>query len=230
MPPTIPAGDYVMIKVRDTGTGIHPESMSHLFEPFYTTKQKGKGTGLGLASVYGILRQSSGYVWAESEPGKGANFVVCLPRTSKKWTLDAAPAHSVSPTPTATLLVVDDNEAVCRTVTALAQSLGYKVLAGSPDSALEMALRHSDEIALLITDVVMPGTSGMRLAEQVKGINPRIKVLFISGHVGTALKGADALSSEAHMLRKPFGREELAREIRKALTGGHMAGQSPQHE
>lgn len=219
VPATVPPGDYVMMTLHDTGIGIDPKIMDRIFDPFYTTKDKGKGTGLGLASVYGILRQSSGFVWAESSLGQGAKFVVCLPRTLKMAVLGPAPAQSVTATSPATLLVVDDNEAVRDAVAAFAESLGYRVLAGSPEHALELAQRHSDEIQLLITDVVMPGTSGMRLAQQVKGINPRIKVLFTSGHMNPDLGGPDVLGFEVHLLPKPFGRAELALEIKNALTG-----------
>jgi CheY-like chemotaxis protein len=207
-----------MMTVRDTGVGIDAEGMSHLFEPFYTTKEKDKGTGLGLASVYGILRQSSGFVWAESSLGEGACFTVCLPRTEKLARVEVCPNLTLSMTTPATLLVVDDSAEVRNTLAEHAKSLGYKVLTASPEGVLELAQQYAAEINVLITDVVMPRSSGPQLAGQLKAINPRIKVLFMSGYSDLAADSPDTVHTQAVLLNKPFGRVELALKIKEALS------------
>lgn len=218
VPPMVAPGEYVMMIVRDTGEGIDAEGMNHLFEPFYTTKEKGKGTGLGLASVYGILRQSSGFVWAKSSVGEGACFTTCLPRTEKLAAIDVRPPAKVRRTTPATLLVVDDAAEVRYTLAEHAKSLGYKVRTASPEEALDLAKQYVAEIDVLITDVVMPRTSGPRLAAHLKAINPRIKILFMSGYSDLAADGPDIPHNQAVRLSKPFGRRELALKIKEVLS------------
>jgi PAS domain S-box-containing protein len=217
VPHAVTPGEYVTITVQDTGTGIDAESMPHLFEPFYTTKAKGAGTGLGLASVYGILKQSSGFVWADSTPGHGACFTVCLPRTQKVTTANAVAAPAKREARSATLLVVDDDPDVRSAVAYHARSLGHKVLSSRPEDALKLALQHAKEIDVLITDIVMPDTSGPELASQVKAFIPDVKVIFISGYVDSDLIPSDTASSRVVLLHKPFGREDLAAKISAVL-------------
>lgn len=214
--PRISPGEYVMLTVGDTGTGMSPSVMHHIFEPFFTTKDDGKGTGLGLSTVYGIVRQSNGHVWAESTPGHGARIMVCLPRTPKQ----AQPLRSAVtrqlPGGKHTLLIVEDDQDVRHAVAEYLPALGYTVLTAHPAEAFALAQRHAGALDLLITDVVMPEISGPELARQVCALQPQLPALYMSGYIDDAVR-QEVLASQAPFLQKPFTLEELAAAIQRSL-------------
>ncbi len=211
-------GPYVMLTVTDTGVGMNAETLSHLFEPFFTTKGPGKGTGLGLATVYGIVKQSGGAVWPVSAPGNGTTFRIYLPRVE-----GGAPETEPVRMPDAvggneTILVVEDEAAVRKLAVSVLASGGYTVLeAGSPADGLDLEARHPGRIDLLLTDVVMPGMSGREMAERLVARRPEMKVLFMSGYVDDAIASHGVLKPGIHLLRKPFAPASLAREVREVL-------------
>ena len=214
-------GPYVMLAVSDTGTGMSAEVQSHLFEPFFTTKEKGKGTGLGLATVYGIVKQSGGYVWVYTEPGHGTTFKIYLPR------VDAAPAPRVSGVQaspvedgTETVLLAEDETAVRAVARHTLQRHGYTVLeAPSAEAALDLAQRHSGPIHLLLTDVVMPGMSGRALALRLSELRPELRVIYMSGYPEEAITRHGVLERGFTYVQKPFTPEGLARKVREVLDG-----------
>ncbi|HEX8244161.1 MAG TPA: response regulator, partial [Longimicrobium sp.] len=202
----------------DSGMGMDPEVLQHLFEPFFTTKPAGKGTGLGLSTVYGIVKQSGGYVWAESRPGQGSRFVVLLPRVPE----DAcAPAACGEPAPGrgcgATVLLVEDEDSVRSLARRVLARAGYAVLEASDgERALEVARAHGGEIALLLTDVVMPGGGGRKLAEAVAALRPETRVLYMSGYPGDAI-AEHGLAPGVDLLPKPFSPDALLRRVAAAM-------------
>jgi PAS domain S-box-containing protein len=212
------AGPHVMLAVTDTGTGMDATVRAHLFEPFFTTKEVGKGTGLGLATVYGIVKQSDGYIAVHSEPGRGSSFKIYLPR------LDARPSTS-SPglklgvsRGTETILVVEDEPAVLALSQRALETHGYVVLAASDaTTALRLVERHGGTIHLLLTDVVMPGMSGRDLADQLAARRPGTRVLYMSGYPGDAVVQHGELQPGAAFLQKPFSPDGLARKVRDVL-------------
>ena len=212
------AGAYALLAVTDTGTGMDVTVRAHLFEPFFTTKEVGKGTGLGLATVYGIVKQSGGYISVYSEPGHGSSFKIYLPRT-------VAPAESAGsaqkggPTQgTETVLVVEDEPAVLSLSQRALEAQGYVVLAAAdPPAALRVVERHGGTIHLLLTDVVMPTMSGAELAERLLSQRPGIRVLYMSGYPGDAAVQHGALPSGSAFLQKPFSPDGLARKVRDVL-------------
>jgi signal transduction histidine kinase len=219
--PTVPAGEYVMLSVSDTGTGMDESTLDRIFEPFFTTKERGKGTGLGLATVYGIVKQSGGYIWVYSEPGRGTTFKIYLPRTTEK-----ARATSATDSPrrnlrgTETVLLVEDQPLLRRVVEAMLRSSGYKVLSvENPQKGLEAARAHPGPIQLLITDVILPGMNGRALAEELLTSRPETKVLFVSGYTENALILDGQLDFAINFLPKPFTVEALGRKVREVLDG-----------
>jgi two-component system, cell cycle sensor histidine kinase and response regulator CckA len=220
------AGKYVMLAVTDTGTGIDPEIQSQIFEPFFTTKERDKGTGLGLATVYGVVKQSGGYIALESEKGKGARFSVYLPRVEQGVT--APEIKSSSPTSlrgAETILLVEDAEPLRKLAHMFLQETGYDVLTAADGAeALEVARGCSRPIHLLLTDVVMPGINGRVLAERLAPLQPGMKVLYMSGYTDSFIAGHGVLEAGTHLLHKPFTQETLARKVRELLdSGGSLA-------
>jgi CheY-like chemotaxis protein len=213
-------GSYVMLAVSDTGIGMDAETKSHIFEPFFTTKELGKGTGLGLSTVYGVVKQSEGYIWAYSEPGKGATFKIYLPRVDKP--AEGMPQKAPSTTGSLgneTILLVEDDAQVRELTKAILESRGYRVLAMDDSSkALEICKSHGGAIGLLLTDVVMPGMGGRELAERVVKQRPEIKVLFISGYTDNAVIHGGVLGTGSAFLQKPFTPSSLSDKVREILN------------
>jgi len=215
----VPVGDYVLLTVSDSGQGIAPECMTHIFEPFYTTKEDGKGTGLGLATVYGIVKQSGGFVWVYSELGLGATFKIYLPTVEQQ--ADEIPvlkpvAKSVGGRETVQL--VEDEAALRQPAREFLASKGYTVIeATDGDDALRIAQNHTGRIDLMITDVIMPHMGGAQLAETLAAARPQMKVLFVSGYAENTILGDSPTDVMTRFLQKPFSLEELARKIRTVL-------------
>lgn len=233
-------GDYVCLSVTDSGSGIDSETLVHIFEPFFTTKELGKGTGLGLATVYGIVKQSGGYVWVDSETGKGAAFQVFLPRVSEVVDLPAArPYLNENLRGSETILLVEDADPLRKLAVSFLCNHGFQVLS-APDAeeALKIAAAHAGTIQLLVTDVVMPGQNGRMLAERLVATYPGIKVLYISGYNDSFIAGHGILDPGAILLHKPFTEEALVHKVREVLdqdrphpgTADSPAANSPVHQ
>jgi len=212
-------GKYVVLSVTDTGQGMDKETQSHIFEPFFTTKEKGKGTGLGLSTVYGIVKQSAGYVMVESEEGRGTTFNIYLPQVEgAAETKGAAPAARGASGGSETVLLVEDEASVRQLVREILESKGYRVLEAENGPAGLIASSHyKEKIDLIITDVVMPGMSGRELAQHVLESRPEIKVLYLSGYTEEAIVNEGSLDSGKAFLQKPFTLQNLSRKVREVL-------------
>ncbi len=213
-------GTYALITVSDTGIGMSEEVKERIFEPFFTTKEKGKGTGLGLSMVYGIVKQSGGYIWVYSEPGKGTSFKIYLPlvEDALEGSIEIKRHGHELPTGIETLLVVEDQEGVLDFVTSALEMLGYKVIAArSGKDALKSCQGHQGPIHLIITDVVMPGMNGKELVDRLKVLYPRLKSIFMSGYTENAIVHHGVLEPGLHFLQKPFTLEALANKVRQVL-------------
>jgi len=212
-------GAYVQLSVTDTGQGMDAATQAQLFVPFFTTKPPGKGTGLGLATVYGIVKQSGGHVRVDSEVGRGTTFEIYLPRVDAPT--DVVIVSSVPtaiPSGTETILLAEDDTAVRALALETLELNGYTVLeAGHPDDALHMAAAHGGPIDLLLTDVIMPGMSGRLLADKLRTLRPTTKVLFMSGYTADAIGQHGVLDTGTALLQKPFTPGALARRVREAL-------------
>jgi PAS domain S-box-containing protein len=215
----LPPGPYTMLAVTDTGTGIADDIKSHIFEPFFTTKEQGRGTGLGLATVYGIVKQSGGYVWVYSEVGKGSTFKVYLPRVDRPP--DAAvPRLAAMPAPGGkeTILLVEDETPLRALVAEILRSKGYHVLeAENGENALGLAKEHRGPTHLLLTDVVMPGMSGRELAEKLSQFLPNAKILYMSGYTDDSIVRHGVLATGTAFIQKPFSPDSIARKVREML-------------
>jgi two-component system, cell cycle sensor histidine kinase and response regulator CckA len=214
-------GDYVRLCVRDDGCGMNMDTLAHIYEPFFTTKGIGKGTGLGLATVYGIVKQANGFISAESATGKGTAFTIFLPRCRGK-AAEAAGSSGSAPGARgqATILMVEDEPAILEMARAMLGTQGYTVLAaGTPREAIRLAREHAGEIRLLVTDVVMPEMNGRDLAEALAGFLPRLKHLFMSGYTADVIAHHGVLDKGMHFIQKPFSRESLAAKVREVLGG-----------
>jgi two-component system, cell cycle sensor histidine kinase and response regulator CckA len=218
--PEAAPGPYVLLAMADTGVGMDEETRAHLFEPFYTTKGPGKGTGLGLATVYGIVAQSGGHIAVESEPGRGTTFRIYLPRAGG-MPREVEEAEAEAPRGRETVLVVEDEEAVRRLVREVLLAQGYRVLeAPGGAEALRLCGEGAEPVDLVLTDVVMPGMSGRELAARLREAVPDIRILFMSGHTETAVLAEGTLRSPREaFLQKPFPQNALARKIRELLDG-----------
>ncbi len=214
-------GPYVMLAVSDTGMGMDAETRSHIFEPFFTTKEQGKGTGLGLATVYGIVKQSGGDVWVYSEPERGTTFKIYLPRIAEETAsaLESRPDVSEQPGGTETVLLVEDEDAVRSLARQVLETSGYTVLAASHGGeALRLWEQQPGPIHLLLTDVVMPGgLNGRELAERLKPLYPGLKVLFMSGYTDEAIIHHGVLEPGLSYLQKPFTPNSLVQKVREVL-------------
>jgi signal transduction histidine kinase len=217
-------GPYVVLVVSDNGCGMDAEILSHMFEPFFTTKELGKGTGLGLATVYGIVKQSGGYVWAYSEPGQGTSFKIYLPRVE-------APADTPIPAEATgkpvrgseTILIVEDDDSLRELTGEFLQSSGYTVIeARRPDEALRISEQREGPIDFLLTDVIMPGMNGRQLAAQLASSRPKMKVLYISGYTDDAIMQHGLLEEGIAFLQKPYTRYALTRKVRDVLDSAPL--------
>lgn len=218
--PPMTTGEYVRLSVIDTGTGMDAATLSRVFEPFFTTKGPGKGTGLGLATVYGVVKQSGGFIWASSVPGEGARFDVYLPRVRARAAAKVSGAnwddvHKGSEN----ILLVEDDEALRGLIYETLRDWGYEVFeAADGNEAMEIAQTHSEEIDLLLTDVVMPGMNGPQVAENVLRLNPKIRVVFMSGYADLPPGQEEFFGKDRPLLQKPYKLPELARIIREVLA------------
>ena len=221
-------GHYVMLAVTDSGTGMDPETQAQIFEPFFTTKDRDKGTGLGLATVYGVVKQSTGYITVESEKGKGACFKIYLPRIEQPVGI----SNEVIQAPltvrgSETILLVEDAEPLRKLAHMFLRDNGYKVLTAADGSEAErVAAQNSEPIHLLLTDVVMPGINGRVLAERLASRYPAMKVLYMSGYTDSFIAGHGVLEEGIHLLHKPFTEEALMRKVRELLDAGQLGKQT----
>ncbi|MBI4458754.1 MAG: response regulator, partial [Acidobacteria bacterium] len=216
------SGPYVMLAISDTGIGMDKEIQAHMFEPFFTTKGQDKGTGLGLATVYGIVKQSGGYIWVYSEVGRGTTFKIYLPKLDVA--VPAAKIDKVLPsalTGSETILVAEDEEMLRELAREFLASSGYTVLeAGNGEQAIEISGRHQGPIHLLMTDAVMPRMGGRELAQSLRSRRPDIKVLYVSGYTDDAIFRNGLLAPGTAFLQKPFTRETLLFKLREVLESG----------
>jgi len=221
-PAVLSPGKYVMLAVTDNGSGMDAETQAHIFEPFFTTKEKGKGTGLGLATVYGIVKQSGGYIWVYSEPGQGTSFKIYLPRIeeeSVESTRERRSGSEALPRGSETVLLVEDEKGVRELAREYLEMSGYSVIeAEDGRTGVELAAMHAGPIHLLMTDVVMPGISGRELADRVARIRPGIKVLYMSGYTDQSVVHHGILQGDAVLLQKPFTLVALASKLREILA------------
>jgi CheY-like chemotaxis protein len=215
-------GDFVMLAVSDDGQGMDRETLDRIFEPFFTTKGVGQGTGLGLATVYGIVKQNNGFINVYSEPGRGSTFKIYLPRHAaatgqmrqESQAAPAAPGHE-------TILLVEDEAAILEITRLMLEKLGYQVLtAATPGEAIRQAREHAGEIHLLITDVVMPEMNGPELADKLLSLYPGLRSLFMSGYTGNVIAHHGILGDGINFIQKPFLKQTLAAKVREVLESG----------
>jgi two-component system, cell cycle sensor histidine kinase and response regulator CckA len=216
---TIPAGRYVMLAVTDTGTGMDAKTKARIFEPFFTTKPVGKGTGLGLATVYGVVQQSGGYIWLYTEPGHGTSFKIYLPRVDAVETETAAEASLAGVLDgSETVLVAEDEEAVRQIIEKALDAHGYRVLSARDGAeALERASVYAGQIDLLVTDVVMPDMNGRELSRRLVETRPNLRTLYLSGYTDDAILHRGVLQQGVAFLQKPFSLRMLARKVREVI-------------
>lgn len=212
-------GDYVCLVISDNGCGMDKETLTHIFEPFFTTKGVGKGTGLGLATVYGVVKQNNGFVNVYSEPGQGTTFTIYLPRyVGGGIQLQTEKIEEPAMGGQETILLVEDDPGILQMAAMMLEGMGYTVLAAnSPDKAIRLAKEHTGEIRLLMTDVIMPEMNGRDLATNLVSIYPRLKSLFMSGYTADIISNHGVLDEGVFFIQKPFSMEDLALTVRKVL-------------
>jgi PAS domain S-box-containing protein len=220
--PDVKPGPYVLLTVSDSGIGMDEATLSQIFEPFFTTKPAGVGTGLGLAMVYGVVKQSGGFIWAYSEPGMGTSFEIYFPRVPGKDTESETTqtVSTLSEDGSETILLVEDEQMVLNLTASVLKNAGYKVVtASTPKQALEAVARQTDPIQIMITDVVMPGMSGPTLANTLLSAYPEMKLIFMSGYTGAAVVENSFIRPGSAFLQKPFSPDALKAKIRALLDG-----------
>ena len=218
------AGEYVLLAVSDDGCGMDKEILDQIFEPFFTSKGVGQGTGLGLSTVYGIVKQNNGFINVYSEPGKGTTFRIYLPRyagqavdTQRERAAEIPLSHGE------TVLVVEDEPALLTMAKMMLEKLGYRVLAaGTPGEAIGLAEEHASEIHLLITDVVMPEMNGRDLAERLQSLYPGMKILFMSGYTANVIAHRGVLDEGMNFIQKPFSMKDIATKVGEVLRKKRM--------
>ncbi len=217
--PFLQPGPYVLLKVTDTGKGMDADTQRHIFEPFFTTKEPGKGTGLGLATVYGVVKQSGGGVIVDSQPGKGTTFKIFLPQTAESAVAASLDENSMrGSTGTGTILLVEDEEALLNLTAERLKECGYTVLpAHDGVQALELARSFRGPIHLLLTDIMMPRMGGLSLARSLSELRPGIRIVFMTGHAEQEASYREALLSGAESIQKPFTHKQLIHVVRQAL-------------
>ena len=213
-------GEYVLLTVRDNGCGMEKDVLSHIFEPFFTTKAVGVGTGLGLSTVYGIVKQNNGYIDVTSRPGRGACFSIYLPRANCEPAPAPVPLTAGAPHGRGeTVMLVEDERSLREICRLYLERMGYKTLvAENPAVALDMAARHPDDIHLLLTDVVMPGMNGRDLSKNMLRLYPQLKCLFMSGYSADVIARQGVLDEGMQFLSKPFSRDALARKVHTVMV------------
>jgi two-component system cell cycle sensor histidine kinase/response regulator CckA len=218
-PAVIPKGHYALITVSDDGQGIPPEDVPHIFEPFYTTKPSGKGTGLGLATVYGIVKQNNGFIWVYGEAGSGTVFKIYLPCVNQRHCAAEAeePAPEKEMKGSETILLVEDEAAVRRATAEFLRLQGYNVIEGKDGRDALAVARDLATIDLVVTDVVMPHMSGGALAREVARLRPETQFLFVSGYAGKTILDHKVVDLETNFLQKPYTLRQLSSKIRNAL-------------
>lgn len=223
-------GRYVLLAVIDSGTGIDPDTLTHIFEPFFTTKEVGKGTGLGLATVYGVVKQSGGYIWVDSQLGRGTSFQIFLPRVEEP----TAESTAMAPGDEAlggseTVLLVEDSEPLRKLTKSFLESHGFRVLAAQDgEDALGVETQNAGRIDLLLTDVVMPGMNGRALAQRLSPRQPGMRVLYISGYTDSFVAQHGVLEEGMFLLHKPFTEEVLIRKVREVLDSRNADAAQPE--
>jgi len=225
---SVKPGRYVMLAVSDTGVGMSADTVAHIFEPFYTTKESGRGTGLGLSTAYGIVKQSGGYIWVYSEPGRGSTFKVYLPRVDEPAeVLPSGERPLVKQTGSETILLVEDQPQVRELAHMVLTGKGYSVMvAATPEEAERACERQDCEIHLLLTDVIMPGASGRELAKRLALRQPNMRVLYISGYTFNVIAQGGLLEDGVAFLQKPFTPSTLAEKVREVLDRAVPANKS----
>jgi len=222
-PPLTP-GEYVRLTVEDSGHGMDAATKERIFEPFFTTKEMGKGTGLGLATVYGVVKQSGGCIWVESEPGKGTRFEVYLPvveATEEGASPEGTPKNGTHHS--GAVLIVEDEEAVRELAAEFMTSAGYKVLTACDGKEALTVAKRSGAIRVLVTDIVMPNMRGPELAKLLKASRKDLKIIFMSGYLEFN-KGDDEFLEGSYFLQKPFSRDTLVSKVDEALRHKRVAG------
>jgi CheY-like chemotaxis protein len=221
-----------MLAVSDTGTGMSPETVAHIFEPFYTTKESGRGTGLGLSTVYGIVKQSGGYIWVYSEPGRGSSFKVYLPRVEQAAeTLSVARPVTGEQKGSETILLVEDQPQVRELARVALAEKGYTVLVtSSAGDAEKICAQHGADIHLLLTDLIMPGITGRELAKRMTARYPKMRVLYMSGYTFSMIAQSGMpggmLEDGVAFLQKPFTPSALGEKVREVLDGSAIASKT----
>ncbi|MFP4038002.1 MAG: ATP-binding protein, partial [Desulfobacteraceae bacterium] len=224
--PDFSPGEYVLLAVSDNGCGMDRETRDRVFEPFFTTKDLNEGTGLGLSTVYGIVKQNSGFINVYSEPGRGTTFKIYLPRnTGNAGQVRPRDKEQLPLGQGETVLIVEDEASVLELSQKMLEKLGYTVLTGStPGEAIELAEGNSARIDLLMTDVVMPEMNGKDFAQRLRARHPDLKVLFMSGYPASIISNQGQLEEDINFLEKPFSMSEMALKVREALEGGSRRG------
>jgi len=217
--PGLIPGKYVLLSIKDTGFGMDSVTLSHLFEPFYTTKDAGVGTGLGLSTVYGIVKQIGGFTAVESQVNVGTTFDIYFPRVEEQHSLFQPPEEKAYDAPVSTtVLVVEDERTVRELVVDILEAEGYKVLsAEDAEQALILAKSHDGPIHLVVTDIVMPHVSGSELAAELLRLRPDMRIIFMSGYSDREIVRRTQSGAPANFVAKPFTPEELQRKVREVL-------------